>query len=79
MNFVKNPLLLIFIGLILFDILCVKTDDGSGNEDEGNYEEEEIDINEKPLIITKESFIKVINQPESGTFVMFHAPWWYKF
>ena len=45
------------------------------NEDESEYPDE-ADVFEKPLAITKESFIKTINQPETGTFVMFHAPWW---
>jgi hypothetical protein len=76
MNLVKNQIFL-FIGLILSGFLCAKTEqDGSGSEYESEFEIDEADINEKPLIITRESFSKVINQPETGTFVMFHAPWW---
>ena len=74
MKFDKTKLF-VSIVFILFSLLCAKTEDGSGNEDESEYPDE-ADVFEKPLAITKESFIKTINQPETGTFVMFHAPWW---
>lgn len=75
MKFDKTKLF-VSIVFILFSLLYAKTEeDGSGNEDESEYSDE-ADVFEKPLAITKESFIKTINQPETGTFVMFHAPWW---
>ena len=53
--------------IIIVALFCFVKTENIQEHDTNNYVQ--------PKVLTIENFKKVLNEPELGTFVMFHAPW----